>query len=447
MGLVFFSLLILVIPGVLFNNFSSSGLNPAFALTCHGPYLAGQNVDPTCQNLNPVGCQLDAPSCSLNGTSIGFLNQASPWTEIVRGNYLGFLSVLTGAGYTTQNAYQIGGFGTSNIVRGQCLNNYVSNSSAAYGYKPLACTQLGSRGEVLSKGQTLVISPASYFQNQTGIHLFQLTVTNASSYNPLGTYFEANMCQGLFGLTVGGNFVNILSGCQYYSTQSGKTTYWYFDMDYDNTTATFAQTPQQGATRSFNYCNGHSGLNATQCPPLLVPVTLQPESWNVRDCALQNIQPSGEPAHFNWGVPLGINTYDPLAIPPISPPCTAMQQSITNFNTSNGAGATSVFTVGSVLLWITGIILFIVASGINFTISGGIFGTGAGLGAGVNRQGTKFAQILGLSLVAFIPLYSEFDSWFTSGILPNGLDGISGIISILITGIFFGGVMWQATQD
>lgn len=441
MGLIFAAIIMLVLPGFLLGIFTSSGLNPAFALTC-----SNNPGDFTCQNSNPSGCQAVPASCTLSGTTISFLNQQSPWTSLLRGNLFGLFSGLnTGGTYTTYNAYQIAGFGTSNVVPALCLNQYVSNSSAAYGYKPLACTQTSVTGSNLPKPQTIDIVPGPYFQNQTAVHFFQLGVTNASSYNPLGTYLEANLCQGLTSLVASGATINILLGCQYYSTTGGHTTYWYFDIDYDNTTASFAQTPQQGATRSFNYCNGHPSLNSTQCPNLLVPVTMQPETWDVRDCALQNIFPSGQPIGFNWGAGLGLFVYDPLAINPITPQCTAMQQSITNFNTASSTSTAT--SIASVLLWIAGIVIFIMATGINFTVTGSLFGTGVSTGAGVNRQGTKFAQILSFAMIAWIPFFSEFSSWFTSGILPNGFDGIAGITSIVINAMLFGGVMWQATQD
>jgi hypothetical protein len=95
---------------------------------------------------------------------------------------------------------------------------------------------------------------------------------------------------------------------------------------------------------------------------------------------------------------------------------------------------------------IVGLILFLVGLGINLTAGGTVFGSGTNLGAGVNAQGTRLAQTLGISLMAYTPLYSEFSSWFTSGYLPNGLDGTIGVVGIAITVCLFVGVIWLTLQ-
>jgi hypothetical protein len=95
MGLIIAALLILVIPGILYNNFTSSGFNPSFALgnpitsvttTCNA------YPDVTCQNIYASGCQIKPAQCTLSGTSITILNHNSPFTPLLSWNVFGGFS-------------------------------------------------------------------------------------------------------------------------------------------------------------------------------------------------------------------------------------------------------------------------------------------------------------------------------------------------------------------
>jgi hypothetical protein len=117
------------------------------------------------------------------------------------------------------------------------------------------------------------------------------------------------------------------------------------------------------------------------------------------------------------------------------------------FTTPQGGGtALQAGFLTPFLAIIVGLILFLVGLGINLQAGGSIFGSGTTLGAGVNPQGTRLAQTLGMALMAYVPLYSEFSSWFTSGFLPNGLDGTIGVIGLGITTCLFAGVIWLTMQ-
>jgi hypothetical protein len=145
---------------------------------------------------------------------------------------------------------------------------------------------------------------------------------------------------------------------------------------------------------------------------------VQPQTWDTAFCA---------------DVFLGIN----LILQ--SQQCINME---TWFTTPHGSNFQAGFLT-PFLTMIVGLILFLVGLGINLTAGGTLFGSGTNLGAGVNEQGTRLAQMLGITLMAYVPLYSEFSSWFTSGILPNGLDGVLGVVGISITTCLFVGVIWQ----
>lgn len=93
-----------------------------------------------------------------------------------------------------------------------------------------------------------------------------------------------------------------------------------------------------------------------------------------------------------------------------------------------------------IILFIIGIALFLIGLGLQISAGGTIFGTGTSLGVGANAQGTRLAQVVGLGLIVWIPLYSEFGTWIVPANFPYG---ISIIVTFLITGMFFFGVFWQ----
>lgn len=113
------------------------------------------------------------------------------------------------------------------------------------------------------------------------------------------------------------------------------------------------------------------------------------------------------------------------------------------------SGAVSVNAIFTFFLSLLGgTLLLLLALGINIGVGGSIFATGGTTSVGSNPQGTKIAQTFGIGLLIFMPLYSEFDTWFTSGYLPAGLDGNLfnlgvgqiGIISIALIVMFFLGL-------
>ena len=57
--------------------------------------------------------------------------------------------------------------------------------------------------------------------------------------------------------------------------------------------------------------------------------------------------------------------------------------------------------------------------------------------AAVNNQGTRLAQAAGISLLVWSVLYSEFSSWLSPAILPNGIDILLGLF---LTGSIFCGI-------
>jgi hypothetical protein len=99
-GMMVFSLAVLVIIGVMYNNFTSSGAftNPNPSGNCNG---ASPSINcaqfPTVLPCNiPANCKLQTPN---------FLNQQSPFTYLIQGNLIGFVSSFSAVNFTSTNGY------------------------------------------------------------------------------------------------------------------------------------------------------------------------------------------------------------------------------------------------------------------------------------------------------------------------------------------------------
>lgn len=453
MGLIFTSIMLIGLPGILYSNFQASGLAGSFNLTCPNAYQG----DFTCQNSEAVACQnaTYSSACSLSGTSISFLNDQSPFTDLITGNILGFYHALTNPGTNTapqQNAFQIAGLGTAGLFPGTCQAYYQGNATADSSYVLRSCTAVNPQGNNLTFTQAPVLQPAPNFPNRNAQPFYSLGISNSTEWpKTASAYLQSDMCNLLVTYnTFTGAFDDSLYGCQYYATSNHVTSYWYFATNINASSGGWT-VRTYGGTRTPAYCAAHFGLNQTQCAPFHVPVTVQPEAWDVYDCYPQDNQNFSGGTTFHQdlgpGTPPGTaHFYNPLVVGPITPQCAQLLQSVHNYDRTN-TPQNSTLQLGAGLGWVISILLFIIASGINFNMTGDVLATGGGLGMGANRQATKFAQVLGLGLVAFLPLYSEFSVWFTSGILPNGFDGPAGIVSIMSIILFFFGVVWVATQD
>lgn len=155
---------------------------------------------------------------------------------------------------------------------------------------------------------------------------------------------------------------------------------------------------------------------------------VQPVPWEAYFCGLAGYQPS---------------LYQAYA----SPQCTNFFNSLNRWTVDAAGNTFDGGVLAPLITFVLGMALLLLGLGINFRVNGSFFGSGAGVGVGSNRQGTKLAQTLGIALLVWSPLYSEFSFWFGSSVLPNGLGGSLGVIGFSLTAMFFGGAFWQATQD
>lgn len=103
------------------------------------------------------------------------------------------------------------------------------------------------------------------------------------------------------------------------------------------------------------------------------------------------------------------------------------------FGTSSSPGMHWATFLGFVI----GIILFVMSFGVGFN-AGAISET---IGFSSNSQGTKFAQAVGLGLMVWSPIYSEFSGWFSNTMLGWG---VGTIIGTILTALYFMGVIWLA---
>ena len=638
MGLIFSAILLLVIPGLIFNVSVASGLNPQFNLTC-----SNNPGDYTCQNQYPSGCALDPASCTLNGTKISFLNQASPFTPLLSGNVFGGFSYLNSNGNSAHGPFDSSGGGTyypANCVMDGvgASTNMTVNSFAAF---LNSCTQAnpdnsnvtkalafkftnwnGAQGKIIpatedslnagasTTGTTLCITTGACpsggagesFTNAGDLQVVGVTTltaggtaatatvadSNGNTYTLIesvtqtcggggadkcwvgvftapnavtgfifqtvtlsmstassGWYVSCEHCSGVtvkhagsasgdaatvasispvsgslilgtaviqgastaacnswtagvpFALICPGTYGSFLSAGQAAFVQDysgGPTTVpisnsagtgWAEDVIalgpvVLNSTvgtqtipfysignnATYALTcynqgwyyvtsqPSVGySTLGCDYyvANGYSPPTQPNVNPVFSFLVAIPASQatgglmtGYMPTGYYHIQVFVQPQ--NWDTQFCTNSFFGLDLFYQSQSCINME---TWFTTPHGSGSLQAGFLTPFLTIIVGLILFLVGLGINLQAGGSIFGSGTTLGAGVNQQGTRLAQVLGIALIIYTPLYSEFSTWFTSGLLPLGLDGNitaiasgGGIIALVISALLFGGVFW-----
>jgi hypothetical protein len=421
MVIVVIAMMFLIIPGLLYNNFSASGLTPNQVLgtagVC-GTFGPGVPIDVTCQGTVNAGCQAASSQCTLNGVSISFLNQASPFTQIIQGNPFQLFNLLTsngnqnrgpfdangGGAYYTADCYVVG------IVAG-AGRNITTNTFASH---INACTQTNADGSNMTK----YVSGSTAFQtftwgdwnfNQLGTS--QVSVPFFHIWNN-ATYALTCYNQGYWFLTNQASIGYSIEGCDYYKGAGYSPP----------------ASPSVNPVYSFLIavpCNLGVGACKAQTFPTgntHMEIFVQPEQWDTQFCT--NAFTVATQNQATW--------YG-------SQQCVNLQ----TWLTSPHGGAT--FNLGfftPLLTILLGLVLFLIGLGINVQGGGSVFGNGTQFGVGTNVQGTRLAQALGIGLIVWSPMYSEFSSWFTSGVLPYGLDGTTGVIGVALTGMFFFGLYW-----
>ena len=424
MSLIFASLFILSAPGLLYNNLSNTGLAPSQVLTCPG------YPDVTCQGSVVAGCQLSSTYCTLSGQSVSFLNNNSPFTSLLTGNIFGLFTNLNSAnnGGNVQGPFDLFGGGT--YIPMDCFVSPLASSKSIFDANVTACTQVTPDNVNMTKASVGVSTWTNWNTQFSGTTVKTPAVALVSN----STYwFKCNLGSIVGAEQVWGN-IN-------YTASSGKVGYWWFGCELINKTVTY----QAGCSNAVNNVGSYCFIPNQPVFSLLLafPVSTgtlpsatvashqkayaQLTNWDTRHCPAVYFKEETQNVQSSF----------------YSTQCIAAENSLSNAISPNFVFAW--FT--PILTFLVGIALFIIGIGFNFSFGGSVLGTGTTFVAGTNRQGSKLAQVVGLGLIAWSFFYSEFSSWFTSGILPYGLDGTFGIVSALLTGLFFFGIYDQTTTD
>jgi hypothetical protein len=404
MELIFFPLIVLILIGLVSNSFSSSAIQTAPVLPT--PVCTG-NIEPgECYPTNLNGCDANvSANCNFtSSTKFAFLNPNSPFTALFSGNILGFANAFTGAsqaGNPTSQPFAF--FPNATIVTDQqpnatggntffvgCLNdNGTIWHDFLFNNEKLACWHFFSNATQVP----LAYSKLYDGQFPPAPHIANLNCTNFNTANTAFTY-QFIGCDNIKNpataatMVLAFNSTTILNAPN--SGNSSKTGVFLYG---------WAWLPNQNNVRPFTPSNSNS----------------------MQVCA--NIPSAG----INYAVAF-------------TPSCNAASTSIhqTICGSAGGSAACSQSTgVGSFLLTvglIGGIVFLILGLGLQFQI--GIFTNTFGMGS--NDQGTKMMQALGIGLISWSFLLSEFGGWLFS--LPFNL-GTIGFLTL--TMMFFMGLYWR----
>lgn len=417
MGMIILALGILVLPGILYNQYTASGLivsnNPSSqpALVCPGSGSTYANtLDTTCQGAAVVGCQRAASQCTLNGSSIQFLNANSPFTKLIQGNVLGMFSNLQGP----TNGAQSGAQTTPLFGQSHYPFDVIGSSQS---YIAVDCG-IGSPGAMGTSDQKHAAIPGQC--TQVSSDNLNVTEAQAITWTNWNTQFS--------GITKTLQFYHLANAtypgtCDYIAqinytllTNGPGYTYYGCSIGHPNQHSNAANNPLWSYMLAIPLSYGQ--ISKAYHHSILFA---QVENWDTPLCLPNTDMGTFASQGCNnfisafQGVPIGQTTGGNNSFVP-----------------SAAGGIIAGFLLG----------LFLIIAGLGLQ-----FGLGAGVSVGINRQGSKFAQAAGIGLLIYTPMFSEFSTWFTSGGLPYGIDGGLGIVSIAIAALFFFGVYRLAVSE
>lgn len=412
--LMAFAVLILVLPGFLFNNLNASGL--IVPQTCNAQNATAG--DPNCVGNLPTGCQNVPAQCTLNGQSLQWLSASSPFTIILKGGIFAYWTALTSSGPSTSGSAAQGPFDplSSSGTGGQY---FVANCGKGAGITNSirfwiidGCTQINAIG----RQNTSEVNATRLSNWNTGANQCNCVRTSpflGLQFGPNGTSYNFNCA-----LIGGGTSVTGFGSSNSSNALNGFT---YFGCDlYKGNNPETAADPWMSAVLSIpnTASNGTVAGSYHHFTAYFEPVT-----WEAYFCGLYGQQPS---LYQDRG----------------SSQCLQFFQTINRVPNGGGSSTLNFGLLTPILSFIIGLILVIIGIGLRISASGSIFGTGTGFTAATNDQGTKLAQVIGFGLLIWTPLFSEFGSgsWIASQWLPNGLDIVVGF---LLTAMFGAGLVWQ----
>ncbi|MDG6998458.1 MAG: hypothetical protein JRN15_05010 [Nitrososphaerota archaeon] len=371
--LVIFPLFVLILIGAVYNN-TSSTLGTSF-----------------------TGCQYTNgtinPACEIPSNGITVLNPNSPYTYILQGNFMGFVTSLF-SGYQQSAIGSVSSSGS--VTFSGC--NFADPGPVAFAF---AC---GSYIADPSIAQWVV------FSTQTCNYGFTYCPT-AGAYSFVTCQAQPNATNPLIPLPF------LSAPCNINITPTSSTNNPFAQQ------TTLSMTCSDSANQTDLNCNAivpsSSSSQLSYC---------QQNPYD-QSCKLANLQ-GGVSGRFASG-PAG------------GPGQAGTSCAVTNI----GACITTLFNEIGVQMFsflglFSGVILLLIGSGIGIKI--------AASGVETGEQGSKLAQVMGFGLIIWSLAFSEFGTWlFGNGSLTsaNGTLGpmLSAIIGGILTLIFFIGMYEQAT--
>lgn len=388
MELIFLPIVLMIVIGVIFNNFNASGLQATGVLNTTqftrtdnvtGRTFCILGVDPNCNlTVNPVhtGCALSIQNCNAsNLQTITFLNSNSPFTLLLQGNLIGFFSTAFNSGESQNNIYS--GFTICIPLNRLNLFNATGND----------------------------------------IHNFiceAITAVNSTQFKPVtGTPMNATA-------NGGNNSIWTVTGCKYSSQGTGG--YPCVINGNSDGFATWNGTNSVSTFYAFYIRNGSSVGEGAICYPNGLCATTM--SWAYHTGATFTCPNTNRVQ----GININATTYYCL-LPQINP------------ITPNTTASDSLPNIFSGLSFLFGVILFF--AGIGLAI------TSALIGFTINEQGTKLAQVFGIAIVIWSFITSEFGWIFVTNFSMNGdligtiISLVFGFVYIVFTVMFFVGTYWR----
>lgn len=377
MELIFFPIIFMIFIGVIFNNFNASGLQANGALnttqftrtdTSLSRNYCILGVDPNCSvqvNPMPTGCAANPQNCNASAlTGIQFLNPNSPFTYLLEGNLVGFLSSIFN-NQEQANQYYSGITLCVPLINGVFKN--VSNSNSTQNFECF--------GTAATNGAQLpLVSPplnASSAYGNNSIWNIKGCTTSAT----VGCFYpipknQSVSIQSFYGIYIkNGSSIDSAHGCTIYGSVQ----------------ACYALFPNLFGSGTTFTCPNTSHL------------------FNITDTITYCLLPTSNPATF----------------------------SVTN------SFSFFAFFAGAILLFM----------GFGFNIAFSILTNGGSLG--INEQGTKLAQVLGIGLTIWAFISSEFGWIFVTNFSLSG-SLIGTIISlglaftyVAFSAMFFIGLYWR----
>jgi hypothetical protein len=396
---IIISLVILCGVGALYNNATASGLTVTPILTCN----QADGGAGTCQNSdsNPNGCSLDPSQCSLSGTSISFLNINSPFTDLIDGNILGLFSNLNGANAATVHG-PFDPTASGVFYTEECSGSFTKGVDEWENFAFKVCTQTDSgNGNVTeSAAQTFLNwnpSLSGVSKTNSLYHMF-FAGSNGTNYGTCNSISQLNYT-GTIGFAYYG--CDVVVGTSAGDLASPSAPHW----------SVLIAIPNQYLYTLTTTTYTHFALY------------IQPQQWETLFCAFINQTPSSYPS---WLVFTQCQTF----------------YTATAGVTTGGLSSFNFGFLTPLIGFLLGIVLFIIGLNLTLGAGGSILGSGTNFMVGTGSQGARLAQSLGVALIVFSPLYSEFSPWMTN--LPNGLNVI---VPLFITGFFFFGAYLMALQS